>query len=254
MENWFTVETVDSGIFALSESLHWEQVHSYLLLGTERALLIDTGLGVSDIAAAVRSLTELPVLAASTHAHWDHIGGHGSFGNVAVHSAEEEWVSGRFPLSRAAVLAQLLREPCPFPPEFNPEQYAVYQGGANLLLQDGDRIDLGGRQICVLHTPGHSPGHLCFYDGERQFLFSGDLIYAGCLDAFYPTTDPLLFAQSVRRIRALPVRRLLPGHGSLAISPELIEAVDSGFSSLEARGALHHGAGLFSFEGFQIRL
>ena len=254
MENWFTVEAIDSATFALSEPRHWEQVHAYLLLGTERALLIDTGLGVSDIASLVRTLTALPVLAVSTHAHWDHIGGHGCFDVLAVHPAEEAWISGRFPLPRAAVLGQLLREPCPFPPEFDLEQDAVYQGGANRLLQEGDRIGLGGRQIRVLHTPGHSPGHLCFYDAERQFLFSGDLIYAGCLDAFYPTTDPLLFAQSVRRIRSLPVRRVLPGHGPLSIFPGLIEAVDRGFSILARQNALHHGAGFFSFEDFQIRL
>ena len=88
----------------------------------------------------------------------------------------------------------------------------------------------------------------------RAVPFSGDLIYAGCLDAFYPTTDPLLFAQSVRRIRALPVRRVLPGHGSLSISPGLIEAVDRGFSILARQNALHHDAGFFSFEDFHIRL
>lgn len=55
--------------------------------------------------------------------------------------------------------------------------------------QDGDRFELGSRTLVVVHTPGHSPGHCCFYEPERNYLYSGDLIYKGCLDAFYPTTD-----------------------------------------------------------------
>ena len=50
MENWFTVDRIDDHTFAISEYKHWEQTHCYLLLGTERALLIDTGLGVESIA------------------------------------------------------------------------------------------------------------------------------------------------------------------------------------------------------------
>ena len=84
MDDWFTIETIAPDTFALSEYRHWEETHCYLLLGTERALLIDTGLGVSDSRRAVDGLTALPVLAVTTHAHWDHIGGHRHFENTPV--------------------------------------------------------------------------------------------------------------------------------------------------------------------------
>ena len=54
MGDWFTIEPLDGDTFAISEYRHWEETHCYLLLGTERALLIDTGLGVADIGAVVR--------------------------------------------------------------------------------------------------------------------------------------------------------------------------------------------------------
>lgn len=87
MNNWFTVEQIDFQTFVISEYNHWEETHCYLLCGEESAVLIDTGLGVSNIRKIVGSLTELPVMAVTTHVHWDHIGGHRYFHNIAVHEA-----------------------------------------------------------------------------------------------------------------------------------------------------------------------
>ena len=68
-----------------------------------------------------------------------------------------------------------------------------------MILHDEDCIDLGNRKLVVIHTPGHSPGHCCFYEADRKYLYSGDLIYSGCLDAFYPSTNPQEFWKSVRK-------------------------------------------------------
>ena len=69
MSNWFTVDHIDEDTFVISEPKHWEETHCYLVCGRERAVLIDTGLGVADIAEAVSSLTPLPVFAVLTHTH-----------------------------------------------------------------------------------------------------------------------------------------------------------------------------------------
>ena len=61
LDEWFTVEQVSSDTFVISEYRHREETHCYLLLGDTRAVLIDTGLGVADIGAAVCGLTSLPV-------------------------------------------------------------------------------------------------------------------------------------------------------------------------------------------------
>ena len=114
MKEWFTIEKIDGETYALSEYGHWEQTHTYLLLGDTRALLIDTGLGVADIGAQVKALTSLPVTVALTHAHWDHIGGLKFFPDFAMHEAEEKWLREKFPLSPAAVRENLLKEACDF--------------------------------------------------------------------------------------------------------------------------------------------
>ena len=101
-QDWFTVERLDGDTFAISEYGHREEMHSYLLLGAARALLIDAGLGIGRIGAVVSELTALPVTAAVTHVHWDHIGGLGDFERIAVHENELQWLKA-FPLPRERV-------------------------------------------------------------------------------------------------------------------------------------------------------
>lgn len=254
MTDWFTVEKVDADTYAISEYKHWEETHCYLVCGRERAVVIDTGLGVANLREVVDSLTALPVMAVTTHVHWDHIGGHWHFENIAVHEAERDWLAGHFPLPLQVVKQNLLRGTCDFPSGFHAEAYQLFQGEPQRVLHDGDCLELGGRTLTVVHTPGHSPGHCCFYDPDRQYLFSGDLIYCGCLDAYYPTTDPVAFARSVRRVRALPMKRILPGHHRLEVPVEMVSWIDEGFRQLEETGKCRWGSGVVEFGEFQIHL
>lgn len=254
MEDWFTVEVIDDNTFAISEYKHWEETHCYLMCGTEKAVLIDTGLGVSNIRSVVDSLTTLPIMAVTTHAHWDHIGGHKYFEDIAVHEAEKEWLSVRFPIPLQVVKRNLMCKPCDFPKDFMLEDYQIFTRTPQYILHDGDYLDLGNRKLMVIHTPGHSPGHCCFYELDREYLFSGDLIYEGCLDAFYPSTDPQLFFQSVRKIQNLSIERILPGHHQLSIPVDLIDRIENGFSKLSDEGKLKQGNGVFDFGDFQIHI
>lgn len=252
--DWFTIESLASDTFVISEYRHWEETHCYLLCGAGRAILIDSGLGVANIKTVVDSLTQLPVTVLTTHAHWDHIGGHRYFEQIGGHEAEREWLSGAFPLPLAAVKRNLLCQPCAFPKGFNADAYMIYQGGTQLLLHDGDSVELGGRTLRVIHTPGHSPGHCCFYEAARGDLYAGDLLYRGCLDAFYPTTDPAAFYQSVQKIRSLPFRRILPGHHDLSIPEGFAGRVEAAFAALAQKGLLKQGSGQFDFGDFQIHI
>lgn len=154
MEDWFTIEKIDAETFAISEYKHWEETHSYLLCGEEKAALIDTVI--------------------ITHVHWDHIGGHKYFRFIAVHEAEKEWLAVKFPIPLQAVKNSLICKPCDFPSDFKIDQYEIFRGVPQMLLHDGDSIDLGKRTLSVIHTPGHSPGHCCFYEPDKKYIYSGD--------------------------------------------------------------------------------
>ena len=254
LENWFTVEKIDTDTFAISEYKHWEETHCYLLCGTEKAILIDTGLGVSNIKTVVCNLTKLPITVITTHVHWDHIGGHKYFDSIAVHKAEQEWLSCHFPIPLQVVKHNLICKPCDFPIDFVIDDYQLYNGVPDLVFNDGYSFDLGNRQLTVIHTPGHSPGHCCFYEADRQYLYSGDLIYMGCLNAFYPTTNPQQFYQSVKKVKGLRSERVLPSHHQLSIPVCIIDRIEKAFCELEKQGNLEQGKGVFNFGDFQIHI
>ena len=254
MDSWFKVERIDSDTYAISEYKHWEETHCYLLCGTNSAILIDTGLGVANIRKIIDSITTLPITVITTHVHWDHIGGHKYFDNIAVHEAEREWLSVKFPIPLQIVKNNLMFKPCHFPADFNIDNYQIYQGVAQKIFKDGDCFDLGNRTLTVIHTPGHSPGHCCFYEPERKYLYSGDLVYFGCLDAFYPTTDPKLFRQSIRKVQHLDINRILPAHHQLNIPVDVVNRIVKAFDCLENSKKLKQGNGIFDFGDFQIHI
>ena len=94
-----------------------------------------------------------PVAAVATHIHWDHIGGHRYFPEFYAHEAELNWLSGGFPLSVEAVRA-MVADRCCLPEDFDVSRYTLFQGHPARVLRDRDRIELGGRTLEVLHTPG----------------------------------------------------------------------------------------------------
>lgn len=107
MNDWFTVEKVDEDTYVISEYKHWEETHCYLLIGKEKALLIDSGLGVENIKKVVDKITSLPIKLVTTHVHWDHIGGHRYFNDIAVYRDEEKWMSEKLPIPLQVVKQNL---------------------------------------------------------------------------------------------------------------------------------------------------
>ncbi|WNS41732.1 MBL fold metallo-hydrolase [Paenibacillus sp. MMS20-IR301] len=259
MDNsWFTITAVDETTFAISEYGHWEQVHSFLLLGKDRAALIDTGLGIGNIRSITDQLTTLPILVLTTHVHTDHIGSHGQFEAIYVHEADRDWlVHGIRGLSLEQIRRDIGRDITIKTPEgFNPAAYTPFQGEPAGLLRDGEQLDLGGgRTVTVYHTPGHSPGHLCFYDESRGFLFTGDLLYDMTpVYAFYPSTDPAALTRSLARIAAIAgVRRVYGSHNTLGLEPEILREAGRAAVYLRERGLDHFGTGIHRFKGFSVQ-
>ncbi len=253
MDDWFTIEKIDDTTFAKSEYKHYEEAHSYLLLGEDKALLIDTGLGISNIKKVIDELTPLPIMVATTHVHWDHIGGHQYFKDIAVHHLEKDWLLN-FPIPLEAVKKNLMRFPFEYPKSFNIDHYNIYKGIPTLILDDNDVIDIGNRKIKVIHTPGHSPGHLCFYDLDNRYLFTGDLVYEGKLDAYYPSTDPVAFKNSIAKIRNLKVNRILPGHHKLNINNNMIDDIFQAFEEMEKSGNLKQKNVIYRYGRFSIHI
>jgi len=195
-------------------------VNMYLVVGRARAALIDSGLGIGDVRAETQKITPLPCTVLNTHYHWDHVGGNVLFVESAIHDSEMELLAQEPDVS---LFRQAMQSPgarAVLPSAFDPTTYRVIPRPATRSLHDGDRIDLGGCRLRVLHVPGHSPGHVAYLDEASGILFTGDTAYVGPVYACFEGSDPVALAQSVKRLAALPhVRIVCPGHNDVIADP-----------------------------------
>jgi glyoxylase-like metal-dependent hydrolase (beta-lactamase superfamily II) len=202
---WFEVLRLPNRVYAFWEPGHVEKVNSYLILGSERDLLYDTGMGIANIRQAiqdVRALEKLPqhnIMVVNSHNHLDHNGGNQEFD--AIWTVNEPWALKRLasgvPAGEASGFVPYWSELTPHegvepPPGFSPETHAIqpYALGQVNFLQDEQAIDLGDRSFRVIRTFSHSPDGIALYSAESALFFGGDTFYG----ANYLVTDLNLLA------------------------------------------------------------
>ena len=186
-DGWFEIQTLGPGIRALTEWLGDRAgrfgpiyTHSYLIEGDESVALIDAGLGIGDLRLATEAATDLPVKVLLTHSHYDHVGSAHRFTDVAIADGDDGELASELSAEMQA-FADLIPGRCtrPIPPGFSWDSYRIVPTTPTRVLRDGDVVDLGGRQLRVVHVPGHSPGSACFLDSRTKSLFTGDTVYRG---------------------------------------------------------------------------
>jgi glyoxylase-like metal-dependent hydrolase (beta-lactamase superfamily II) len=257
---WFEVYEVCDGTFALLEPRHYEEVISYLIVGDDRALLLDTGMGIGDIQVEVERLTRLPIIVVNSHSHYDHVGDNHRFSEVWAFDAEGELARIEGGLGPEKCVHHLAPGSyLDLPPDFDPQTYTIRPSAVTRRLHHLDTIALGGRTLSVHHTPGHSPGSLCLLDERNRLLFTGDTFYPGMLYAHFPDSDLDCYIQSLRYLVGLldHVDHLCPAHNEAYVPKEmLIRALDS-FERIAAGKAsfeIQDGIRVYRFEGFGVTL
>lgn len=176
-------------------------VRFFLLKGTEKALLIDTGMTVRHAKEIASALTGLPVMLLNTHADEDHTGGNGQFASFYMHPADEE-------------------------------QYRRSgKGGQAIPIRDGDGIDLGGRQLRIIHLPGHTPGSVAVLDVGRRVLISGDPIQEhGHIFMFGERRNMRDYIGSLEKLEKMTAEfdEIWPSHGDFPLAPGCIPHLREG--------------------------
>jgi len=172
---WFEVYKLTSDTYAIYEPYQFEEALSYLVLGEERAVVIDTGTGIGNLKQTIKELTDLPVSVVNTHTHWDHIGSNYQFEEVVCFNNPECIEKMRIGKDNESLQGSITGDSVwkPLPEDFNPTSWTIPSVEPTELLEDGDFIDLGKRTLEVIHTPGHSPGSICFLDKKHRILFTG---------------------------------------------------------------------------------
>ena len=168
---WFEVYQVRDGVFAIYEPHQFEEVISYLILGSRRALLFDTGMGIGKISNVVSKLTPLPVTVLNSHTHFDHTGGNAEFSSILdpdtpftrKNAEGQSNIFSRDALAPGRICGQL-------PAGVHPDSYSIRPFHISDWVRDGQHLDLGNRELEVIFTPGHTPDSLCLFDRTNGLL------------------------------------------------------------------------------------
>lgn len=182
-----------------------EQVRCFLLVGSKRALLIDSGLEIDNVREIVEEITPLPIILVNTHTDPDHINCNAQFEEVHMH----------------------------------PSEYSFYNLSQNRTeglkaLWDGQIIDLGNRTFEVILTPGHTPGSITLLDESKRMLIGGDGVQNGTIYLFGPQRDLVAYIHSLERLskRMDSFDTVYPSHAQCPISSEIIPGLIAGAKRL----------------------
>jgi glyoxylase-like metal-dependent hydrolase (beta-lactamase superfamily II) len=229
---WFEVYKVAPNVFAIYEPHQSEETIGYLIVGKERALQFDTGMGISDIKKIDRELTALPIIALNSHTHDDHVGGNWEF--ESVYGMDTDFTRQNARGSREDAQAEIAPgQICGnLPNGFDKHSYATRPWKISHYVHDGDRIGLGERTLEVIATPGHTPDAISLFDRDQGLLFTGDTYYPAPIWLFRPETDLDAYAASIRKLASLApqIKIVLGAHNvpiaSPSVLPQLLKAFD----------------------------
>lgn len=183
-KNEYTCTLLEPGVWHIAD---YRGDSMYLVVGEEKALLIDTGMGEGDLKGFIRSITEKPIEVVLTHAHWDHIMQANQFEKVYLNHRDLQII----------------------------ELFKIQVDYKNFLdVREGDSFDLGGRTLEVIEVPGHTPGSIALLDRENRLLFSGDSVGAGHTWMHLPGCLPLReYLKSLKKLREIDsFEKIYHGH------------------------------------------
>lgn len=231
--NWFDIEELSPGLFGIAEFGHIEKVISFLLVGAERSVLIDSGFGFFSIKKIVQKITNLPCQVLNTHSHFDHVGGNFEFADITMfdHPANRKAAMEGFTsdfLSGWVAVDQFDGDP----PQGVPHPYSVVPFPHAQFFREGEIFGNSSFALKTIHTPGHCDDSVCFFEAERGWLFAGDLLYIG---AIYIEKEGGLskFRRSIDKIKQLKdLKRIFSSHNSFEFPVERLKLLQGALAKI----------------------
>jgi glyoxylase-like metal-dependent hydrolase (beta-lactamase superfamily II)/membrane-bound inhibitor of C-type lysozyme len=258
-QDWFEVYRIADGVFAIYEPGQFEEVISFLVTGQERALLFDTGLGIGDIRRVVEQLTDLDIIVLNSHTHYDHIGGNYQF--ETVYGRDTDYTRRRAGGSPPAATAEFLKKGWVWkalPEGFDADAFRSRPFAISRIVDEGDVIDLGDRQLEILNTPGHAPDAICLIDRENRLLLTGDSFYLAPLYTHLEGSDFLDYERTAARLAGLAddIDAAITSHNVPMVAPRYMVALGDAFTAI-ANGAADDyvtadGFREYRFDGFSV--
>ena len=228
-QTWFQVYAIRPTVFAIYEPYQCQEVISYLIVGPEKSLLIDTGMGIGNIQELVNELSSCPLIVINTHTHHDHVGDNWRFEQSLIGVNTEFSTKDEKDLrdeAQSEVQDDMIREEY-LPKGFDRKSYRIHPFRIDKHVADGDCIDLGlGREISVVFTPGHTPDSIALLDLTERLLFVGDTFYQGPIFLYRPETNLDDYVRSLKKLVAIidnsSIDLVVPSHNIPNVHPDLL--------------------------------
>lgn len=257
-QGWFEVYRIATDVFAIYEPGQYEEVISFLFIGSDRAMLFDSGLGIGNIRNVVSQLTKLEIIVVNSHTHYDHVGGNHFFDRI--YARDLEYTRNSAAGMPHEVMAEWVSEGWvwkPLPDGFDPRSYVSKPFTVTDILNEGDVIDIGGRSFEVLLTPGHAPDSVCLIDRENRVLLTGDTFYLAPLYTHIEGSNYGDYAASAMRLEALAteVDALYTSHNVPLADPAYLQRMASAFRAIDSGTASYEvtdGDREYFFQDFSI--
>lgn len=258
-QKWFEVYRLTEDTYAIYEPYQFEEAISYLLIGEEKVVVIDTGTGIGNLRQVVEDLTDLPASVVNTHTHWDHIGNNHQFKEIACYNNAECIEKIQKGMDNVSLQRSITGDSIwkPLPKWFDPAIWEIPSVEPTSLLEDSGLIELGGRSLEVIYTPGHSPGSICLLDKKNRILFTGDTFFPGPLYAYPEDVNIDEYITSIERLKSRleEYDYLCSGHNDPWVKSEVISRVADAFKEIMAgKGNYKEESGIrrYYFDGFDI--
>jgi glyoxylase-like metal-dependent hydrolase (beta-lactamase superfamily II) len=237
-DSWFEVYHVAPNTYAIYEPHQSEETIGYLILGKQKALLFDTGMGISDLRSVVDQITRLPIIVLNSHTHDDHVGDNWEFQTIYSMNTDfsRENAKGSIADAQSEVAPG---EICgDLPKGFDPSTYRTRPWKISRYIVGGEKIDLGGRVIQVIATPGHTPDAISLLDRANRLLFTGDTYYPATIWLYRPETNLDQYATSVQKLVTIAqeehVRLVLGAHNIPVAPPSVLPELLQAFADLRS--------------------
>jgi glyoxylase-like metal-dependent hydrolase (beta-lactamase superfamily II) len=201
--NAIKVTKMMDGVYEMKE---FDSVTLWLIEGDDKCLLIDTGMGLTDLPATIAGITDKPAVVVNSHIHIDHVGGNGQFPEVMCGRFDEPYA--HIPLSDAdkQLIIDVFKEVSRAGVTL--EGWDARPAKRVIALKEGDIISLGGVDIEVYEIPGHSLGSIALLDRKHRLIFTGDTIFTTMVGLTSDHTAPLSVASTTLSVYLDSLKKL----------------------------------------------
>lgn len=200
-------------------------VRFFLLVGEERAVMIDSGMNCPDAAALAKTLSDKPVLLLNTHADGDHTSGTGGFREIRIHASDYFGcgLKDRFPDT------------------------------ALVKIEDGDVIDPGNRPLKIIHIPGHTKGSVAILDEKNRVLYAGDTVQNGNIYLFGKHRCPEDYEASLEKLIEMSAQYdcIYASHGDFLLPGDYVSKVKAAWMQVQNGNAAFD---IVDLHGIKVKL